>query len=75
PLGVIPSALLFGALRAGASRMQFRSQIPVDIIQVIQGLVLVFVAGERIVRWLYRLPSPKDAVEVQPSSPEGPRSS
>jgi simple sugar transport system permease protein len=58
PLGVIPAALLFGGLRAGASRMQFLTQIPVDIIQVIQALVLIFVAAPAIVRWLYRVRRP-----------------
>jgi len=59
PIGVIPAALLFGGLRAGASRMQFLTQIPVDIIQVIQALVLIFVAAPAIVRWLYRLRTPR----------------
>jgi general nucleoside transport system permease protein len=44
PLGVVPSAILFGALRAGATRMQFVSQIPIDIISIIQALVLIFFA-------------------------------
>jgi simple sugar transport system permease protein len=52
PLGVIPAALLFGALRSGATRMQFLSQIPVDIISVIQALVLIFVAAPQLVGWL-----------------------
>jgi simple sugar transport system permease protein len=60
PIGVIPAALLFGTLRAGSSRMQFLTQIPVDIIQVIQALVLIFVAAPAIVRWLYRLRTPRD---------------
>jgi ABC-type uncharacterized transport system permease subunit len=59
PIGVIPAALLFGGLRAGASRMQFLAQIPVDIIQVIQALVLIFVAAPAIVRWLWRLRAPR----------------
>jgi simple sugar transport system permease protein len=60
PIGVIPSALLFGALRAGSSRMQFLSQIPIDIIDVIQALVLIFVAAPALIRWLYRLKVPKE---------------
>src|SRR5262249_44506709 len=36
PIGVLPSALLFGALAAGAARMQFLSQIPIDIIHLVQ---------------------------------------
>ena len=59
--GVIPSALLFGALRAGASRMQFLSQIPIDIINVIQALVLIFVAAPALIRWIYRIRIPAEA--------------
>ena len=52
PLGVIPAALLFGGLKAGGSRMQFLTQIPIDIIQVIQALVLLFVAAPMLVNWV-----------------------
>ena len=61
PIGVIPAALLFGGLGAGASRMQFLSQIPIDVIRLIQGLVLVFVAAPALIRWLYRVPLPREA--------------
>jgi ABC-type uncharacterized transport system permease subunit len=71
PLGVIPAALLFGGLRAGASRMQFLTQIPVDIIQVIQALVLIFVAAPAIVRWLYRLRRPATDGIAAPSEEIG----
>src|SRR3712207_4418557 len=58
PFGAVPAAILFGGLRAGASRMQFVSQIPIDIISIVQALVLVFVAAPEMVRWLYRLRPP-----------------
>jgi len=58
PIGVIPAAILFGALRAGATRMQFKSQIPIDLISLIQALVLIFVAAPAIIRWIYRLKAP-----------------
>jgi ABC-type uncharacterized transport system permease subunit len=64
PFGVLPSALLFGALRAGSSRMQFLSQIPIDIINVIQALVLIFVAAPSLIRWLYRVKVPPEAEAV-----------
>lgn len=54
PIGTIPSAILFGALAAGASRMQFLSQIPIDIIKLIQALVLIFVAAPALTRWVFR---------------------
>lgn len=55
PLGVIPAALLFGALRAGATRMQFVSQIPIDVISVVQGIILLLVAADELVRRVYRV--------------------
>jgi simple sugar transport system permease protein len=64
PLGLIPAALLFGALRSGATRMQYLSQIPIDIISIIQALILIFVAAPEIVRFLFRLRAPRD--EEQP---------
>ncbi|MGC8826497.1 MAG: ABC transporter permease, partial [Anaerolineae bacterium] len=46
PLGVLLSALFFGALRAGANRMQIISGAPVSIIYVIQSLAILFaIAG------------------------------
>lgn len=65
PLGLIPAALLFGALRSGATRMQFLSQIPIDVISIIQALILIFVAAPEIVRWLYRLRAPREETRPQ----------
>jgi len=55
PLGVVLAALLFGTLRSGATRMQSMAGIPIDIISIIQGLVIVFVAAPEIIRWIYRI--------------------
>ncbi len=63
PLGVVLAALLFGGLRNGATLMQFRTQISADIISVIQALILIFIAAEQIIRWIYRVPLPSDAGE------------
>ena len=67
PFGVIPSALLFGGLAAGSARMQFLSQIPIDIIHLVQAMVLIFVAAPALIRWIYRVRMPREA-EVEPAA-------
>lgn len=62
PAGVVLAAILFAAMRNGATRMQFLTQIPVDIISVIQALILLFVAADAIVRYIYRLRKGGDKV-------------
>ncbi len=52
PLGVIPAAILVGAMQAGSSQMQFDAGVPFQIIDVIQALMLFFVSADVIVRWL-----------------------
>ncbi len=55
PFGVVLAALLFGFLRSGATRMQSMAGIPIDIISIIQGMVIIFIAAPEIIRWLYRI--------------------
>ena len=55
PGGVVLAALLFGALHAGAPLMQTSTGVPVDIVQVIQALIVMFVAAPPLIRALYRL--------------------
>jgi ABC-type uncharacterized transport system permease subunit len=55
PAGVVFAALLFGALRNGATRMQSLAGIPIDIISIIQALVIVFVAAPQIIRGIYHI--------------------
>ncbi len=55
PGGVVLAALLFGALHAGAPLMQVATGVPVDIVQVIQALIVMFVAAPPLVRAIYRL--------------------
>jgi simple sugar transport system permease protein len=55
PLGVVAAALLFGALRAGATPMQSATGTPLDLVVVIQALVIMFIAAPALVRAIYRI--------------------
>jgi simple sugar transport system permease protein len=55
PLGVVLASILFAAMRNGATRMQFLTQMPVDLISMLQALILLFVAADAIVRFIYRV--------------------
>jgi len=60
PLGVIPGALLVGAMRAGSNRMQFNAGVSFEIVDVILALILFFVAADMIVRWIIRMRASDD---------------
>jgi simple sugar transport system permease protein len=55
PIGIIPAALFWGALRNGAGLMQLQSGISISLINIIQALVIVLVAADQIVRAIYRI--------------------
>lgn len=55
PFGVVLASLLFGFLRSGAARMQSAAGVPVEIIRIVQGMVIIFVAAPEIVRMIYRI--------------------
>jgi len=50
PFGVVGAALLFGVLRAGAGTMQRTTNIPIDIITIVQAAIILFVAAEVLIR-------------------------
>lgn len=52
PIGVVGGALLFGIMRAGAGSMQRATDIPVDIISIVQGVILLFIAAQVIIQRL-----------------------
>ena len=52
---MVLAAILFAAMRNGATRMQFLTQMPVDLISMLQALILLFVAADAIIRYIYRI--------------------
>jgi ABC-type uncharacterized transport system permease subunit len=64
PLGITISSFLFGAMDAGARLMQLRARVPIEIITVLQGLILMFVAANQIIRSIYHVRAPKSQADV-----------
>jgi simple sugar transport system permease protein len=66
PLGILPVALLFGALRNGADLMELRSGVSKYVISLVQAFVLLFVAAPIITRAIYRIKAPRGQDEGVP---------
>ena len=54
PIGAVLAAILIGALRAGGMTMNTTTGVPIDIVSVLQGLVVLFVAAPRLINYLSR---------------------
>ncbi len=56
PLGLIPAAWLFGSLLVGADKMQRAVQVPSSVIDMLLGLVVLFVVGSSVIskHWAVR---------------------
>lgn len=64
PFGIVPSAILWAALRNGAGLMQIRAGISIDLINIIQAFVVMFIAAPKIVRWIYRIKAEKAKADL-----------
>lgn len=64
PLGIIPSAILFGGLLVGGDKMQRAVQVPQVLITIILGMVVLFVVSADI--WVRRRATRRVSVEEPP---------
>ncbi len=69
PLGVLGAGILFGAFKAGGSTMQAAERVPIEIVQVVQALIVLFIAAPPLVRAVFRLPHPGAARRPRPGKP------
>jgi ABC-type uncharacterized transport system permease subunit len=55
PWGVALAGLLFGAFKAGANRMQSFAGIPIDMVDLLQALIVLFIAAPAFVKTVFQL--------------------
>lgn len=63
PIGVIFAGIIFGALRAGSMVLNRTTNIPTDFVNVIQALVVLFVAAPMLVKAILRINDKKVAAK------------
>jgi simple sugar transport system permease protein len=70
PWGVLLAAVLFGALRAGGNRMQTASSISLELVNVVQAVIVLFIAAPALVKAIFRLRAAR-AARLQASVAKG----
>jgi general nucleoside transport system permease protein len=55
PLGTVLAGLLFGALSSGGLAMQAAAGVPPEMSQVLQALIVLFVAAPALIRGVFRM--------------------
>ncbi|MBB3129368.1 simple sugar transport system permease protein [Paenibacillus rhizosphaerae] len=54
PFGILLSAALFGTLTYGSAGMSFGADVPPEIIRIVIGAIIFFIAAQGIVRWVLK---------------------
>jgi simple sugar transport system permease protein len=63
PVGIVFAAILFGIMRAGSGLMQISAGVPVEIVDVLQAVILLFLTADVIIRRLFRIRAAKGTVD------------
>ena len=62
-IGVLLAGLLFGAMKATGPAMQSAGVSP-DILSVVQGLIILFVAAPPLIKAMFRLPNQRSTIAI-----------
>jgi ABC-type uncharacterized transport system permease subunit len=64
PIGILFAGILWGGLLTGARLMQVRAGLSIDVIKIVQALIIMFIAADQIVRFIYRIPKRRAGEET-----------
>lgn len=64
PFGVVAAGILFGGLAAGGQAMQASTDVGIDIVQVIQALIIVFIAAPALIKAIYRVRAEAESARI-----------
>lgn len=68
PFAIIPAAILWGSMLSGAGLMQQEAGVSIDVVRIVLSLVLLFVAADAIVRYVFRIKRAPKAIAISPSA-------
>jgi simple sugar transport system permease protein len=67
PVGVMLAALLFGGMRAGAGLMSIQADVPKELVDLLQSVILLFLVASPVIRRLLRLRSAESGLGTSES--------
>jgi simple sugar transport system permease protein len=71
PFAIVPAALLWGGMLSGAGLMQQEAGVSIDVVRIVQALVLLLVAADAIVRYIFHVRREAEVTLTTGSAPSG----
>ncbi|MBO8142181.1 MAG: ABC transporter permease [Firmicutes bacterium] len=74
PIGIIASAVFFGALGSGARMMQIMAGVPLDMVRIVHGVIIIALAAPEVWSIIAKSLVRRRAARTEPVSAQAPNS-